>query len=542
MIKRGNASKRAKAELFSNETEYEEVVVADEGALKRERLRREMLGKSAEEASVSARPEEAQTADSAPRTAPSAKDAPAFPKRPAPAPGTRMRRPVQTGSVPRVHTGSIPKVQTRSIPRVPTGSIPKVQTGSIPRVQTGSIPKVQTGSIPRVQTGSVPKVRPSAPHDRVRTATYPRVGAAPRRNNADTAKYAPVGQRRRDADDAPTRQIGAVKTAVPAKKNRRGAKIAAACLALLLISGALITVLALTGKKEVKAAPVVVPADVVAGTEETEETVISPSTGAEHPKVLRHNVKFTFYDKPELICNTPEVKAGELMKSLGIDYQTDKILNIDESSPINCDCNIDIKTVTHTVEYETEQIPYDTEYEDDSSMFQGEEEVKQYGSEGVKTYTYDCTYVNGELESRVLSAEEVTKEPVNCIIGRGTAIYTPPAPVTPVSGGDGFPQTVYSGAPTEYLYYIDVRATCYNIIGTTATGMPTGHNVMAVDPSVIPLGSTCVVIGELGDYGVRVAADVGGGIKGNIIDIWVPPGSEFGVQNCRVYVLHEGWD
>jgi 3D (Asp-Asp-Asp) domain-containing protein len=64
-----------------------------------------------------------------------------------------------------------------------------------------------------------------------------------------------------------------------------------------------------------------------------------------------------------------------------------------------------------------------------------------------------------------------------------------------------------------------VSATCYDLPGKTATGMPVGIGVIAVDPSVIPLGTRMYVPG----YGNGVAADVGGGIKGAIIDLWMPP-------------------
>lgn len=64
-----------------------------------------------------------------------------------------------------------------------------------------------------------------------------------------------------------------------------------------------------------------------------------------------------------------------------------------------------------------------------------------------------------------------------------------------------------------------VSATCYDLPGTTATGMPVGWGVVAVDPSVIPLGTRLYVPG----YGKGVAADVGGGIKGAIVDLWMPP-------------------
>jgi 3D (Asp-Asp-Asp) domain-containing protein len=66
---------------------------------------------------------------------------------------------------------------------------------------------------------------------------------------------------------------------------------------------------------------------------------------------------------------------------------------------------------------------------------------------------------------------------------------------------------------------LTVSATCYDLPGTTATGMPVGPGVVAVDPSVIPLGTRMYIPG----YGKGVAADVGGGIKGAIIDLWMRP-------------------
>jgi 3D (Asp-Asp-Asp) domain-containing protein len=64
-----------------------------------------------------------------------------------------------------------------------------------------------------------------------------------------------------------------------------------------------------------------------------------------------------------------------------------------------------------------------------------------------------------------------------------------------------------------------VSATCYDLPGRTATGMPVGPGVVAVDPSVIPLGTRLYVPG----YCNSVAADVGGGIKGDTIDLWMTP-------------------
>ncbi|MDQ2910751.1 MAG: 3D domain-containing protein [Actinomycetota bacterium] len=65
---------------------------------------------------------------------------------------------------------------------------------------------------------------------------------------------------------------------------------------------------------------------------------------------------------------------------------------------------------------------------------------------------------------------------------------------------------------------LTVTATGYAIRGRTATGAPTGWGVVAVDPSVIPLGTRMTIPG----YGSGVAADTGSAIRGATIDLWFP--------------------
>lgn len=63
-----------------------------------------------------------------------------------------------------------------------------------------------------------------------------------------------------------------------------------------------------------------------------------------------------------------------------------------------------------------------------------------------------------------------------------------------------------------------VDAVAYHLPGRTASGLPVGVGVIAVDPAAIPLGTRVYVPG----YGPAVAADVGSAIKGTIIDLWMP--------------------
>lgn len=69
---------------------------------------------------------------------------------------------------------------------------------------------------------------------------------------------------------------------------------------------------------------------------------------------------------------------------------------------------------------------------------------------------------------------------------------------------------------------IAVVATGYSLGGLTATGLSVGWGVVAVDPSVIPLGTRMSVPG----YGEGVAADVGSGVAGAMIDLWFPTGGQ----------------
>lgn len=73
----------------------------------------------------------------------------------------------------------------------------------------------------------------------------------------------------------------------------------------------------------------------------------------------------------------------------------------------------------------------------------------------------------------------------------------------------------------------------------TATGIMPRRGVIAVDPRVIPLGSQLYVEG----YGLGVAADTGGVIKGKRIDIFLESKSEcleWGRRKVTVYLLRTG--
>ena len=97
------------------------------------------------------------------------------------------------------------------------------------------------------------------------------------------------------------------------------------------------------------------------------------------------------------------------------------------------------------------------------------------------------------------------------ILSEDTELVKHPDSIPP--DGPGQEMIVEATAYTAY---------CYGCIGITAYGIDLRSNpeekVIAVDPSVIPLGTKVWVEG----YGEAIAGDTGGAIKGNRIDVFIP--------------------
>lgn len=108
------------------------------------------------------------------------------------------------------------------------------------------------------------------------------------------------------------------------------------------------------------------------------------------------------------------------------------------------------------------------------------------------------------------TSETQTQESTQQSVAPEQPAATPaPAPSTPTTSGRTIQMqsTAYSCAESVNTFY-------------TALGIDLRQNpqVVAVDPSVVPLGSMVEVSG----YGIAIAGDTGGAIKGNIVDVHFP--------------------
>ena len=131
---------------------------------------------------------------------------------------------------------------------------------------------------------------------------------------------------------------------------------------------------------------------------------------------------------------------------------------------------------------------------------------------------------NGQPAGEEVITTDVHVAPTDHIIRTGTRDT-----VSTSRGDMRFSRSYYMQA-TAYLP-TDGDGKCI-----TATGIRARHGVVAVDPRVIPLGSRVYVPG----YGVALAADTGGAIKGKRIDLCMESRREamkFGRRSVKVYVL-----
>lgn len=157
------------------------------------------------------------------------------------------------------------------------------------------------------------------------------------------------------------------------------------------------------------------------------------------------------------------------------------------------------------LETQSQKLPKKTVYKDNPETEAGNDTVLDEGADGEKITTIKITYYKNEEYSREQTEEKLIP-PKDKIISHGTKIIWKTL-VTP-EGEIKFwkKMRVYA---THYDKY------CYGCNEWTAIGMRAGKGVIAVDPKVIKLRSKVYVPG----YGLAVAGDTGGAIKGNIIDL-----------------------
>lgn len=164
---------------------------------------------------------------------------------------------------------------------------------------------------------------------------------------------------------------------------------------------------------------------------------------------------------------------------------------------------------TEKLQEETEVITKKIIYQDDPEIEAGEEKVLEEGEDGKKSKIFKITYYKPSTSEVEYSRELVSVDTTPAQdkkISRGTKIVW-----KSLETADG--KIKYWKKMRVYATHYDSH--CPGCNEWTAIGMRAGKGVIAVDPKVIKLRSKIYIPG----YGMAVAGDTGGAIKGNIIDL-----------------------
>lgn len=242
--------------------------------------------------------------------------------------------------------------------------------------------------------------------------------------------------------------------------------------------------------------------------------------------------------------------VAQVIDRLNIKMGKHDLISKELDATVDSGDSIVINRVTITYKKKTESIPFQKTRKADLSMARGTEAITQAGKEGKTVYTYELKSIDGGKPTSTLVKTKTT-DPVTQVTSYGTRVPAPALSglsqsrdyitniddeqntITTVSGNTYHVRKTLTCSATAYTAHAGAR---------TATGRKAQVGVIAVDPRVIPYGSRMYIQTSNGSmlYGIAVAGDCGGAIKGNTIDLYFNSLSQcysFGRRSCTVYVL-----
>lgn len=246
---------------------------------------------------------------------------------------------------------------------------------------------------------------------------------------------------------------------------------------------------------------------------------------------------------------TTKHTVGEALAELGLNAK-----DTDKTTPgfydeISANTEILLIRTSQDIVEISEEIPYECKEKINKGLASGQQKLVQEGKTGEKKVSYRIAYEDGIEVAREKISEEVVSEPVEQVKEIGPRkkiehyqIASAGAIQTSRSGNLAYSRVITANA-SAYDASSCGKSASHSGYGVTATGAAAVKGVVAVDPSVIPLGTRMYIESADGSYvyGTAVAADTGSAIKGNRIDLCFNTRAEalgFGRRSVKVYILN----
>lgn len=194
-----------------------------------------------------------------------------------------------------------------------------------------------------------------------------------------------------------------------------------------------------------------------------------------------------------------------------------------------------VDTISHKIEIVDREIPFDTKYVESDKLLQGKSEIGEKGEKGIMREVVKTFEGGGQIYDQQVQSSFEFKSPKTEVILQNSK----PRPKKNVISQKSLPAAGegLELAKMDIRLTLNVESTAYTYTGNkTATGVEPRAGMIAVDPKVIALGSKVYVEG----YGYAIAADTGGAIRGNRIDVFFPTLRQcidWGRKSVHIYVL-----
>lgn len=226
----------------------------------------------------------------------------------------------------------------------------------------------------------------------------------------------------------------------------------------------------------------------------------------------------------------------EVLQEQGVQLNEKDWCEPSYEQPVVAEMCITITRITEETVTVEETVPCQRVVRKNFNRPRGQDTVITQGKDGLARRDYLVTYADGEEIGREQIKEEMLEEPVAHEVEVGAL------EVVATSRGDVRARASYIMQATGYDVTSAGKSPSDPGYGITATGIRAVYGVVAVDPRVIPLGTRLYITSTDGSYvyGYATAADTGGAIKGNRIDLCFSSRNEalcFGRRDVKVYVL-----
>lgn len=263
---------------------------------------------------------------------------------------------------------------------------------------------------------------------------------------------------------------------------------------------------------------------------------------------------------------TMATTVEQVLREAGVDVSERDTISPALVQTVREGMTITVNTSRDVVQYENRLIPFDIVKEEDETLEVGQTVVAQVGVPGLERTRYALTVENGTITNRTETGIETLQTVRPQIIKIGTKPVPEPledqtaeAPQTDspfreeaeikieetpraedVLDFSSAKQllveaTAYTNNPEDTITY-DGRVLTRSGYDVTETILYEGLRIIAVDPSIIPLGTRVYVEG----FGMAIALDTGSAIKGNKIDIMMDTKEEavtFGRKPLTIWVI-----